>query len=56
MLIYFSLFDFSHPSNMRPGRLLKKNSNLGGRLLEGAYLREGAYYKKYRTIVYFCAL
>ena len=53
MLIDFSLFVFSHPSNKRPGRLLKGAlinyfSNLGGRLLEGgAYLKEGAYYRKY---------
>ena len=43
MLIDFSLFVFSHPSNKRPGRLLKgapinSFSNLGGRLLEGAFI------------------
>ena len=42
MLIDFSLFVLSHPSNKRPGRLLKGGggiiiifSNLGGCILEG---------------------
>ena len=59
MLIDFGLFAFSHPSNKRPGRLLKGAlinffSNVGGRLLGGggAYLSEGAYYRKYGIQIY----
>ena len=51
MLIDFSLFVFSHPSNKLPGRLLKGGgrlfiffSNLGGRLFEGGRLSQEIWY------------